>query len=567
MIALHKKNKHSGLFWMIGILILTVIIYIPVFKAGFTNWDDQLYIYENRFIKQLSFENIRKFFSGYFVGNYHPFTMISIAFDFYIAKLHPLWYHVHNLLLHLMNTVLVFWFIRLISKKQFTALLVALLFGIHTMHVESVAWIAERKDLLYTLYFLLAAIFYLKYYFARTENKRSGLFYLISLLFFTCSLFSKGQAVTLSIVLFLSDYFLGRNFKKASAWLDKLPFLLLSAIFGIIALYAQKSAAAFPETPNYKLIEALVLATNNISVYIAKIILPLNLSTFYPLPDKIGGHLPFSYWVFVPVVMLLCGTVIYWWKKNRTLVFGLLFFLVNIALVLQVIPVGGARIADRYVYIASIGIFFIIAVGLDRMREFFQNKRARINRLIILVFACWIGLLCVLTFQRNKVWNNSLVLWTDVLQKFPGTQRALINRGNALFDLGRHQEAIKDYNIVLSKNPTDVTAYINRGRAKANIGDLQGAISDFTICTRLAPNDYLPFYNLGILYALTGDKIQSYEAFTASIHANSEYAEAYFYRAQISVELGYKEQICLDYRKALNLGYQQAATELQKYCR
>jgi protein O-mannosyl-transferase len=240
---------------------------------------------------------------------------------------------------------------------------------------------------------------------------------------------------------------------------------------------------------------------------------------------------------------------------------------VNIALVLQVIPVGGARIADRYVYVASIGIFLIIALGFDWLKDRYQIRNKLLYRLILLVFVCWIGLLYTLTFQRTKVWNNSLVLWSDVLQKFPGTQRALINRGNALFDLGRHQEAIRDYNIVLAKNPTDVAAYINRGRAKANIGDLQGAISDFTICTRLSPGDYLPYYNLGILYALTGNKMESYRSFSGSIHANPEYAEAYFYRAQISVELGYKDQICSDYRTALNLGYQQAAVELQKYCR
>lgn len=561
------KNKVPGVFWLIGILILTIIVYLPVFKAGFTNWDDQLYIYENRFVKHLSIDTIKKFFSGYFVGNYHPFTMLSIAFDFYFSKLQPLWYHIHNLTLHLLNTLLLYWFMRLLTKKQFVALIVALLFGIHSLHVESVAWIAERKDVLYTFYFLLSAIFYLKYYFARTEHKKFWGFYMLSILLFLCSLFSKGQAVTLPIVLLLTDYFLGRDFKKRAAWFDKVPFFILSLTFGIIALYAQKSAEAFPGTPNYKFIETIVLATYNITTYFAKLILPFNLSTFYPLPDKVGGHLPSIFWIFVPVVLFLFAAIIFWWKRNRVLTFGLLFFLVNIALVLQLIPVGGARIADRYVYVASIGVFFIIAMGLDWLKEYSISNKKLVSRLIILLFICWVGLLSVLTFQRSKVWQNSLVLWTDVLHKFPGTQRALINRGNALFDLGKHQEAIKDYNIVLAKNPTDVAAYINRGRAKANIGDLQSAISDFTICTRLSPRDYLPFYNLGILYAITGDKMQSYSAFSNSILVNPEYAESYFYRAQLSIELGYKDQICSDFRSALNLGYQQAAIEIQKYCK
>jgi protein O-mannosyl-transferase len=561
------KNKYSSYFWMAGILLLTVLVYLPVYKAGFTNWDDQLYIYENRFIKQLSIVNIRKFFSSYFVGNYHPFTMLSISIDFYFSKLNPLWYHIHNLLLHLMNTMLVYWFIRLLTKKQLVAILVALLFGVHTMHVESVAWIAERKDVLYTFYFLLSAVFYLKYYFALLESKRAFGFYFLALIFFLCSLFSKGQAVTLPLLLLLTDYFLVRDFKKPSTWLDKIPFFLLSLTFGIIALYAQKSAAAFPGTPNYHFIETLVLATYNITAYISKLILPIHLSTFYPLPDKVAGHLPMIYWLFIPVVVLLFAAIVIWWKKKRGLVFGLAFFLVNVALILQVIPVGGARIADRYMYIPSIGFFFVIALGINCLKERYQNLNKQLFKIILLIFVCWTITLSVLTFQRSKVWNNSLVLWTDVLQKFPGTQRALINRGNALFDLGKHQEAIKDYNIVLSKNMTDVSAYINRGRAKANIGDLQGAISDFSICTRLAPNDYLPFYNLGILYALTGDKMQSYNAFSGSIRVNPEYAEAYYYRAQISVELGYKDQMCLDYRTALNLGYQPAFAALQKYCR
>jgi Tfp pilus assembly protein PilF len=560
------KNRQSGFLWLSAIIVLTVVAYIPVFNAGFTNWDDQLYILENRFIRQLSADNIRKFFSSYFVGNYHPFTMLSLAFDYAVAGTKPFWYHVHNLLLHLLNTLLVFWFVRLLTKKQLVALLVALLFGIHTMHVESVAWIAERKDVLYTFYFLLSAIFYIKYLIARTGHKKYLPLYLLSLGFFLFSLFSKGQAVTLAIVIMLTDYLFGREFRKPAAWLDKIPFLLIALTFGIIALYAQKSAAAFPDTPNHNLIESLVLATYNISVYLAKLIMPLHLSTFYPLPDKVGGHLPWIYWFFVPVLILLLFGIIYNWKKNPKLVFGLMFFLVNVALVLQVIPVGGARIADRYVYVASIGVFFIIAMEADRLKEKFSQSNKTVYRLLIVLFVCWAGLLSVLTFQRSKVWNNSLVLWTDVLQKFPGTQRAYINRGNGYFEAGRLQEAIADYNIVLARNPTDVTAYINRGRAKANMGDMQGAINDLSACTRLMPNDYLPHYNLGILYAILGEKMQSYNAFSISIKLNPEYAEAYFYRAQISVELGYKDQICIDYRRALDLGYQQAAAELKKYC-
>ncbi|HMD13864.1 MAG TPA: glycosyltransferase family 39 protein, partial [Bacteroidota bacterium] len=201
----------------------TAIVYIPSLFNHFTNWDDEIYILNNPLIKNLSVDGVAKIFSTpQYMGNYHPLTLLSYAFDYHLAELQPFVYHVTNLLLHFGCTFLVFFFLIELGMQQTSSFLAALLFGIHPMHVESVAWLSARKDVLYAFFFLGALICYVRY--IQRDTKR---WYILSLLLFICSIFSKAVAVSLPVVVLLIDYLLDRPFSKKSI-LEKIPFFLFS---------------------------------------------------------------------------------------------------------------------------------------------------------------------------------------------------------------------------------------------------------------------------------------------------------------------------------------------------
>jgi len=291
------------LVWIGLIVILTFIAFYPSLNCAFTKWDDHLYVTESNLIKSLSFDNIKKMLSPESIValNYHPLTMLSLAIDYQFAKLNPQWYHFVNILLHLVNTVLVFFFIyRLAGKKLIPAIIVSVFFGIHPMHVESVTWVAERKDVLYTLFFMASLLTYLTYI-KSGKNK----FLLFTLLLFVFSVFSKAMGVVLPFVLLLVDYFLNRKFDRKML-LEKIPFLIVSLIIGIFAIQVQKQEA-IGSFEAFSLPNRIAIGFYGFFMYIYKLILPLNLSSFHPYPPKgEGGSYPFSFYASA-----ICGIVIF----------------------------------------------------------------------------------------------------------------------------------------------------------------------------------------------------------------------------------------------------------------
>ena len=231
-----NTGKEAPWIALLLVLVASAITWFPSVKNDFVNWDDIIYIMNNDMIHSFSLENISKIFSTYWMGNYHPFAILSFTFDYQFFKITPQGYHFHNMVLHLVNTALVYFFcFHLMNRRVGIATVAALLFAVHPMHVESVAWISERKDLLYTMWFLMALIAYL-FYCRNKDFKYLGL----SLILFLFSLLSKAQAVTLPLSLLALDYFLNRKF-TVKTLAEKIPFFLLSLVFGIIAIYAQKA--------------------------------------------------------------------------------------------------------------------------------------------------------------------------------------------------------------------------------------------------------------------------------------------------------------------------------------
>ncbi|MGA2824073.1 MAG: phospholipid carrier-dependent glycosyltransferase, partial [Bacteroidales bacterium] len=275
---------------LIIIILISFITYLPVFHNSLLAWDDDGYIKNNPLIYSI---NLKEIFSQYVLGNYHPVTILTLATEYHFFGSNETGYHVVNLFLHLLNVIFVFYTVFLLSDKAGVALVASLLFGIHPLHVESVAWVAELKDLLYAFFFLASYVFYLKY--IKNQQKK---FYLIAFFLFLVSLLSKAMAVSLPVVLILTDYFKGRKI-NIKTLLEKVPFFLLAFVIGVLAILAQKSSAAIQDMAIYTFPQRIVFACYGFITYLFKLLLPLNLSAYYPYPGKNGVDIPIQYYAYI----------------------------------------------------------------------------------------------------------------------------------------------------------------------------------------------------------------------------------------------------------------------------
>ena len=312
---------HSNLRITLCLCLVLLIVFgafFPSLKNGFVNWDDDNYVVSSSSISSLSASNLKSIFTSFSVGHYQPLTILSYAFDYHFFKLNPYHYHLTNLILHLLNSLLVFYLIYLLSGNIGVSFITAILFGIHPLHVESVAWVSERKDVLYSFFFLLSCITYL-YYLTKGRNSK---YYLLSLFLFLCSLLSKSMAVTLPLLLLLIDYYLKREPNK-QLLLDKIPYFCLTAISCIIVFFGVILFGGLRQEAHFSLFSMLAVASYGIVFYLGKFFLPINLSCLYPYYNF--EYNP-TYLYSIISVILLSLMVALTVKYTRKLLFGTLFF-------------------------------------------------------------------------------------------------------------------------------------------------------------------------------------------------------------------------------------------------
>ena len=490
------KTKGKGkilLTWILPILLFTGICFFPMLKNHLTNWDDEYYVVQNALLRGPDWAGI---FSKPIVSNYHPITITTLAANYAMTGLDASSYLISNLLLHLINTGLVFYFTWLISgKKLWVAAFTAIIFGVHPMHVESVAWVSERKDVLYTLFFLISLIQYWRFL---TTSKNKNLIYCF--LFFALSLLSKPAAIILPLLLFLLDYWYGRPIGKRSI-LEKTPFLFLSLVFAVVTVKLQ-SKTAIAGLDFYPLWSRFFFATYTSMTYIIRFFAPYPLSTFHPFPatKSLGWPIMLS-----PIFMLALLAVIWFKRKNKLLVFSFFFFVINLALVLQIVSIGGTLLAERYTYVPYIGIAFFIGMLLDKYSA--RNNRSLIWGIagaVVLVFG-------IMTFQRTKVWKDSDTLWTNVIEHFPNSSVPRTNRANYLIRIssapenrGRQNEllqrALEDCNEALRTPLNHAKVYENRQNIYLRLNKDSLALSDASALIRLEPTNRLGYYTKGAVY-------------------------------------------------------------------
>ena len=492
------NNKH---LWIVAILFISFLAHSPTFKNGFINdWDSEDYPYikdydkVNNLIKEFSIENIKTDFTQQFDGHYHPLTMLSLTLDYKIGKLNPVQYHITNMLLHLLNTFLVFSFLYLITKNLSVAVISSLLFGVHTLHVESVSWLSERKTLLYTTFFLFSLVMYIKYIHAldcNKDNKKIVIFYVSSIILFILSLLSKSQAVALAPTLVAIDFLLNRAFFKKRVFIEKIPFFILSILFGTIAWYAQRVSWNLSGSP-YSLIERIIFACYGYTQYFLKLLFPVNLSAKYLYPELINGHIPYEYNLYVLSALLVVGIMVYCLKHNKQIAFGLLFFSINIFFLLKIsqVPYGDYIMADRYAYVPSIGFFYIIGIGYTNL----YDKKYLPKRILLTIMIAYVGTVIVFTYNRTQIWKDDLSFYSDLKEKSPMSPDGWINVAVIKENEGDYLEALKLYNKYIKINSRYGLSYYNRGVLKSyHFNDYDGAVSDFTIALSKKLNLLLKF--------------------------------------------------------------------------
>jgi tetratricopeptide (TPR) repeat protein len=624
-----KKNFYAeralpktSWYWLSGILALTFLVYLSAFKNEFV-WDDLVYIQQNPLIYSI---NLPKIFSTYLAGNYHPLTVLVHAIEYSLFHFNTMGYHVVNVLIHVCNTALVFYFILRLSGNNMIGLITALLFGVHPLHVESVAWVAELKDVLYSFFFLCGLISYLKF----TDQQKSK-WYVLTIVLFLLSLLSKGMAVSFSLVLVLIDYYRGR-FSIKKVWLEKIPFFALSVIFGLIAIKAQHSESAL-HSDTIGWAQRIVFAAYAYIAYIQKLILPMPISAYYPYPVGPQDAIPVLYYAYPALILSIIALCIWTFRKNKLIFFSIAFFTATILLVLKLMPVGYALMADRYTYIPSIGICFLAATGLYKLwaNTSFGAGKITASALIILC-GLFFG---YTTYARCMDWKNELVLWTDAIEKNPKIaiayanraayyadhnqfqeaevdlnkaielngeyEDAFFNRGVIFQNTGRAQEALADYNKAIELNSRYSKAYINRGSLLRDAGQNDAALVDFNKALEINPNLAIAYNNRGILFQnqkRNEDALKEYSRsleldpgyvsalinrgnvylnlenassaladYNAAIEIDPKFGMAYNNRAYVEMKMQDTIKACSDFDQAIQLGYQQAATAKASFCK
>lgn len=518
-----KTSFSYGKWLAIGALIITLFV---AFSGGFDNqfvdWDDHVYI-ENDYLVTEPKGHFGEAFKSHVALNYHPLTIVSMMINSSVSGAdNPKAFIVTNFIIHLLNTLMVFWLLMLLTKRRLMAsFFAALLFAIHPMRVESVTWISERKDVLYGFFFIAGCISYLYYLDAGKKNK----YLIISLILFVLSCLSKAQAVVLPIVFFLFDYWRDRKI-DTKAIVEKVPFLVFSLLFGLIATNIQ-SGGDFHGTIHiigeqrsalslkvFTMMDRIQYAGYGFVMYFYHLFVPINLCTFYPYEADGVNKL---YSTGIVFSLIIVGLTIFSARKSKLFLFGIGFFAVTVALVLQFISVGAAIMADRYTYIPYIGLFFVLAMLLDQLAE----KNQSLKQVVWVGAFAFAGFCLFQTRKQVETWQNTGTLFGQIIKLFPNDYRAYYTYGKYVGEKeGKLEESIE-----------------------ANKKAIELGYKD----------DAGPWENLGTAYGIKGDTPKALEYFSEAIKRGASSGETYMNRGMAYFNLNQPAKAIPDFEKSLTM--------------
>ncbi len=556
-------NRKLSLFVAIGLFGLVVWTFLPSLQNGFIEVDDSGYISENAHVKAgLTWSGAGWAFINSVGGSWHPLTWFSLMLDCQVYGLHPAGHHLTDLLLHAANSVLLFLLFLHMTGALWRSAFVAALFALHPLHVESVAWAAERKDTLSTLFWMLTLIAYVRY--ARLpgdKSTRSRLRYGVTLALFFCGLMSKPMLVTLPVVLLLLDWWPLRRVAlplsspgNYALLKEKLPFFALGLLISIVTFFTQRDMGAVSGLGELTMTGRLVNASLSCWRYLGETVWPLRLGAFYPLPQTF----PIAAGLFAALALFVVSSAVL--KLSRSapeLAFGWFWYLVTLLPVIGIIQVGHQSHADRYTYVPLIGIFAIFAWELAKLAAYGRFQRTAI--FLIAIFA--LGACAVMTRHQIRYWKNSEILFNRALEVCqdnelahdvlgtvfiregrlddgiphlraaiklaPAFDRAHNDLGVALGQQGKDDEAYKEFLEAIRLNPKFAEAHRNVGLALEKRGFHNEAISQLQLAVRLKPDYAAAHRHLGIILGKQGWLNEAIDHLNQAVQLSPEDAEAH----------------------------------------
>jgi tetratricopeptide (TPR) repeat protein len=549
---MHKlKPIHRDLIISFFLVLVTAAVFWQVSSFDFVRYDDDKYVTENRHVQAgLTRGGIAWAFSSVYANNWHPLTWLSHMLDCQLFATNPSGHHLTNLFFHILNTLLLFFILKRMTDLPWRSAFVAALFAVHPLHIESVAWVAERKDVLSTLFFMLTIWAYVRYV------EHPGIYrYLAILLFFALGLMSKPMLVTLPFVLLLLDFWpLGRlhlegavfnrdtndmkaldsrlrgNDKKGAVVgdgnekmsvmgliIEKIPLFILSAASICITLFAQWSGISPLESLPFatRISNAIVSYIS----YMGKMIWPHDLALLYPYPDVIPM---WQIGASILLLILITAAAVRLRKRYPYVIAGWLWYLGTLVPVIGLVQVGYQSMADRYTYLPLIGLFIAIAwIVPDLM------ARLRIHRIALTLLAtCVIAALMTVSLFQIRYWQNGLTLFARTLSVTKNNHVILTNMGASLAEQGKFGEAIAHYQEALRIKPDDFEARYNLANALAKQGRLEEAVSQYADILQTQPDAAAVHNNMGIALSQLGRTDEAVDHFREALRIKPDFQDA-----------------------------------------
>jgi tetratricopeptide (TPR) repeat protein len=547
----------------IGLLLAlaTLLVFLPATSYQFINFDDPGYVTDNPIVqKGLTWGGVKWAFDGVHFSNWHPLTWLSHMLDCDLFRLNPAGPHLVNILFHALNTALLFALMWRLTAKLWPSAFVALLFAWHPLHVESVAWIAERKDVLSTFFTFLALLSYTDYARKRMRSgaadlaagERSWWFnYIFTLVFFVLALLAKPMPVTLPCVMLLLDAWpLQRarldQWQFKTLWplvLEKIPFFMASAAMCLITVFSQnKAISSLTGVPFSFRLENAVTAYVG---YLWKMIWPVDLCIFYPLTA------PISHALIAESAIILAGISILVWLERKNgpwLLVGWLWFLGTLLPVIGLVQVGGQAMGDRYTYFPLVGIFLAVVFALDAL----AIRLAFLKQWLVLAAILALGACVLQTSRQLRYWQDSETLFSHALAVVPSAP-AHVCLGAAFQDQKRSKEAMTEYLIALQLDPRSHLAYGDVAKHLSDDGKLEQAAVYYQRALSLSPQTAMYHDNLGVIWVKLNRFDEAMREFSAAAQADPTAARPHFLKGRLLMQMGRDSEAVTQLREALKL--------------
>ncbi len=599
-------NEH---FVLVLAIALTIAVYAKFLFFGHISWDDPEMVFKNKAVQTF---DIKALFTNHYVGNYIPITMLVHAIGWLLFENNDGGHHFINILFHIINGVLIYQLGKLLFKNNIVANFGAIIFLLHPLQVESVGWISELKNILSTTFYLTGLIYYLKYLSEKPQK-----YYLLTFLFFILGCLSKSSVVIFPIILLCIDVFANKKFTFKFI-LNKIPFLVVAFIFGIINVKSQTADLFINYSHAFPYYQRLGLAGFALLKYIALFIFPVDLSVIYPYPEIKPYNFIIGYLFLVGLLAIIYFIIK---KRKNDWLYIILFIVVNLILVLQLFPFGEVLYADRYMYVPIIGFAWLLGSMLSQIK-------ISLN----LIGGALILTLSTFTFVRSTVWNSAINLYEDIITKYPNQFIALNSAGVEYMFLDNNIKALEYLNRAVTVAPNNYKGFYNRGllhlknnqpelaiksfnqtillynyskayvgRASAyymlkdipkalidvdavlklepynskarfvlancynDINKLDEAITEYNKCLEVDSENPDFYFKRGITYGKKQNFTQCLNDLTVCLFFNPLYYEAYYWRGVAKVNL--KQNPCEDFKIAARNNFEPAVNAFNKYCR